>query len=72
MTVSEPELNSYDRVLKLVEQLPPDEQEQLRLRLNSKWVFSSKNEAMDQLRKEAFQGPQARTAFGQPPRKKSV
>jgi hypothetical protein len=49
------ETPQYDQVLKLVGQLSPDEQEQLRLNLNSKWIFWPKNQAMDQLRKEALQ-----------------
>jgi len=54
MAMQNPEqLTTLNQVFKLVDQLSPDEQEQLRLKLNSTWVLRPRNKAMDQLRKEA-------------------
>lgn len=54
MAMQNPEqLTALNTVFKLIAQLSPDEQEQIRLKLNSTWVLRPKNKAMDQLRKEA-------------------
>ncbi len=44
---------TLNQVFMLVDQLSPEEQEQLRLKLNCNWVLRPQNKVMDQIRKEA-------------------